>query len=72
MSWSRHDAAIGASVDCGAWCPERRIAEDGRISDRYPLTELKSGDYPQRTLKNVADSEGQSLYASASQLVVLS
>ena len=34
-----------------------RLAEDGRINDRYPLTETPSSDYCQRTEWNVRDSD---------------
>lgn len=51
------DAALDAGVACGGWCPEGRMAEDGRIEDRYPLTELKHGGYRQRTIQNVLDSD---------------
>ena len=52
------DAALAAGVECGGWCPAGRLAEDGRIPDRYPLTELPGGGYAERTARNVADSDG--------------
>ena len=52
------DAAIKANIECGGWCPEGRKAEDGVISPKYPLTELKGASYLQRTLQNVIDSDG--------------
>ncbi len=67
------DAALVASFPCGGWCPPRRLAEDGEIPERYPLTPLPEGDagvvsfrtprqiaeqYKARTLKNVQDSDG--------------
>lgn len=51
------DAALESGTQAGGWCPEGRKAEDGRISDSYPLRELPRGDYLQRTEKNVADSD---------------
>ncbi|UCE90648.1 MAG: putative molybdenum carrier protein [Pseudomonadota bacterium] len=51
------DAALEAGVPCGGWCPAGRRAEDGRISARYPLRELDSGHYIDRTLRNVRDSD---------------
>ena len=51
------DAALAVDAPCGGWCPEGRTAEDGPISSRYPLKELPGGDYAERTLMNVADSE---------------
>lgn len=55
------DAAIGAGFPCGGWMPEGRIAEDGPIAARYPLTELPGGGYEARTLKNVLDSDGTTI-----------
>ena len=52
------DAALEVGAKCGGWCPEGRAAEDGPIPDRYPLTELAGGGYPERTRKNVEDSDG--------------
>lgn len=52
------DAALALGIPCGGWCPRGRYAEDGRIADRYPLTETPSGDTAQRTEWNVRDSNG--------------
>ena len=51
------DAALDAGVACGGWCPEGRVAEDGRLDERYPLAELEGGGYMERTLQNVIDSD---------------
>lgn len=34
-----------------------RLAEDGKIPDRYPVIELIDGGYAERTAQNVADSD---------------
>jgi Circularly permutated YpsA SLOG family len=52
------DVALELGVPCGGWCPRGRRAEDGRIDDRYPLTETPWDGYPQRTEWNVRDSDG--------------
>src|ERR1700723_3289748 len=52
------DAAMSAGFPCGGWVPGDRMAEDGVISDRYPLTPLPNGNYRQRTRLNVVDSDG--------------
>jgi hypothetical protein len=66
------DAALVAGFPCGGWCPADRGAEDGEISERYPLTPLPfvsrasavrttrqvAEQYRARTLKNVQDSDG--------------
>jgi Circularly permutated YpsA SLOG family len=52
------DVALKHGIDCGGWCPAGRLDEFGRIPDRYPLQELKSGGFTERTLQNVKDSNG--------------
>jgi hypothetical protein len=51
------DAALDAGTPCGGWCPQGRRAEDGAVPSRYPLFELTSPYYPDRTLRNVQDSD---------------
>jgi hypothetical protein len=45
-------------MKCGGWCPAGRLDEFGRIPTRYPLQELESGGFTERTLQNVKDSDG--------------
>ena len=52
------DVALALDVPCGGWCPKGRLAEDGRIPPRYPLSETTTEDDPERTLLNVRDSDG--------------
>lgn len=52
------DAAMEAGIPVGGYCPKGRLAEDGTIPERYPLTELTGDDYPARTEKNVMESDG--------------
>jgi hypothetical protein len=52
------DVAIERGVAHGGYCPRGRRAEDGRIPDRYQLTELPSPAYPARTEANVRTSDG--------------
>jgi hypothetical protein len=52
------DVAIKHGIKCGGRCPARRVDEFGRIPDRYPLQELESGGFAERTLQNVKDSDG--------------
>ncbi len=52
------DAAIEAGIPHGGWCPKGRLAEDGRLPDRYLLEETPQSDYIQRTEWNVRDSDG--------------
>jgi hypothetical protein len=52
------DGALAAAFPCGGWCPAGRKAEDGRVPPRYPLDELDGGDYADRTVRNLRDSDG--------------
>lgn len=52
------DVALKHGIKCDGWCPAGRLDELGRIPDRYPLQELESGGFTERTLQNVKDSDG--------------
>lgn len=52
------DVARLLNIPHGGWCPKGRLAEDGMIPDRYPLTETASRSYTYRTQQNVSDSDG--------------
>jgi hypothetical protein len=58
------DVAISLGIPCGGWCPRGRRAEDGRISERYPMRETADTSYSSRTVQNVADSEGTLILTS--------
>ena len=58
------DAALAAGFPCGGWCPQRRVAEDGPIPERYPLAELPGAGYEERTRKNVLDTDGTAILHS--------
>jgi hypothetical protein len=47
------DVAIALDIPHGGYCPRGRRAEDGRIPDRYLLTETESARYELRTEQNV-------------------
>ncbi|MBK1721083.1 putative molybdenum carrier protein [Thiocystis violacea] len=51
------DAALALGLPIGGWCPRGRRAEDGAISERYPLLETPAADYRERTLWNLRDSD---------------
>ena len=51
------DFAIDHGLDHGGWCPRGRLAEDGRIEDKYKLREMDSAEYDDRTRQNVLDSD---------------
>lgn len=48
----------------GGWCPAGRRSEDGPIPAKYPLQETEDWSYPERTKKNVADSDGTVVFTS--------
>lgn len=60
------DAALASGLPCGGWCPQGRLAEDGIIPDRYPLTEAGQRGYRHRTRLNVRDSDGTLILARGS------
>ncbi|PZR78885.1 MAG: hypothetical protein DLM52_02175 [Chthoniobacterales bacterium] len=57
------DAALDLRAECGGWCPAGRMADDGIIPDRYPVSELPSTDYSVRTARNVAEADGTLIIA---------
>jgi len=52
------DACLKKNFPCGGWCPKSRLAEDGIITDKYPLKETEQNDYSFRTRQNVIESDG--------------
>ncbi|HZR80179.1 MAG TPA: putative molybdenum carrier protein [Candidatus Binatia bacterium] len=57
------DVAIELGIACGGWCPAGRRAEDGRIADRYPVSETPTARYDERTRWNVRDSDATLILA---------
>jgi hypothetical protein len=52
------DFALERGIPTGGWVPAGRLAEDGRIPDRYAgLREAGSSDPAVRTARNVRDSD---------------
>lgn len=62
------DWALSHGIPTGGWCPADRLAEDGRIPDRYPLKETNSTAYIVRTEWNVRDSDATLLFSLADSL----
>ena len=52
------DAAIKLSIPHGGWIPKGRLTEAGPLSDRYNLIEMPTESYPDRTKKNIRESDG--------------
>ena len=57
------DAAIAAGIPHGGLCPRGRLAEDGRIPDRYQLAETASPLYRVRTEQNILLSDATLILA---------
>jgi hypothetical protein len=51
------DFALSNGLACRGWCPQGRLAEDGTINMRYPLSETNSEETAVRTELNVMDSD---------------
>ena len=54
-------AALASRADCGGWCPQGRLSEEGPIPAMYPVVELPGAGYRERTLRNVLDSDGTAI-----------
>jgi hypothetical protein len=52
------DAAIKLGISHGGWIPKGRLTEDGPLSDKYDLIEMPTASYPERTKKNIRESDG--------------
>jgi len=55
------DFAIDHDIPYGGWVPKGRKTEDGTLPLKYHLREMPTGDYSQRTLQNVLDSDGTAI-----------
>jgi hypothetical protein len=62
------DWALAHGIQCGGWCPKRRLAEDGPIDPKYPLNETPSESYAERTEWNVRDSDATVIFSIAREL----
>jgi len=63
------DFALEAGLEHGGYVPKGRRAEDGRIDEKYQLTELTSTSYPVRTRRNVEESDATVIVTLQSELV---
>lgn len=52
------DFALKYKFKCGGFCPRDRKSEKGTIPLKYPLTEMETENYIERTRKNVLESSG--------------
>jgi hypothetical protein len=61
--------ALEVGLEHGGYVPKGRKAEDGRIDDRYRMTELTSPLYSVRTRRNVLESDGTVIFTLNSDLL---
>jgi hypothetical protein len=52
------DAAIKLGIPHGGWIPKGRLTENGPLSKKYHLIEMPTESYPERTKKNIRESDG--------------
>ena len=52
------DAAIKIGIPHSGWIPKGRLTEDGPLPDKYDLIEMPTASYPERTKKNISESDG--------------
>ena len=57
------DWAIGHNLPHGGWCPRGRLAEDGPIPRIYLLEQTATARYPERTERNILDSDGTVIFS---------
>ena len=64
------DAAIELRVPHGGWCPEGRLAENGKIPEHYQLQETRGVvDYSERTKRNIRDSDATLIFVPQLPLI---
>ena len=52
------DAAMRLGIEHGGWIPRGRKTEAGPLPDKYDLSEMPTASYPERTKKNIRESDG--------------
>ena len=52
------DFAIKHGIPHAGWVPKGRKTEDGTLPEKYHLQEMPTGEYSERTQKNIIDSDG--------------
>ena len=57
------DIAIKLDIPHGGWVPKGRLTEDGPLPDKYRMQEMSTPSYPERTEKNVTDSDGTLIFS---------
>lgn len=52
------DVGLKLHIPIGGACPKGRLAEDGPIDGKYPLQEMPTAAYDDRTRQNVVTTDG--------------
>ena len=52
------DFALQQGIICSGWCVKGKMAEDGKIDEKYPLNEIPVADLKEVVLRNLTDSNG--------------
>ena len=52
------DVGLALGLTVGGGYPRDQRAKDGRLPDRYPLTETPECNYQTRTRRNIEDADG--------------
>ena len=52
------DFALQQGIMCSGWCAKGKLAEDGKIDEKYPLNEIPVADIKEVVLRNLTDSSG--------------
>jgi hypothetical protein len=56
------DAAMALGISTDGFCPRGRLAEDGRVPDRYNVRETGTANYGERTALNVRFSDATIIF----------
>ncbi|MCK5312012.1 MAG: putative molybdenum carrier protein [Desulfobacteraceae bacterium] len=59
------DSAIKFNIEHGGWVPKGRKTEQGILSAKYKMDEMKTADYPARTRQNIIDSDATLIIAGS-------
>ena len=57
------DVAIKLDIPHGGWIPKGRLTEEGPLPEKYQMQETETASYPERTERNVKDSDGTLIFS---------
>ncbi|HUT85571.1 MAG TPA: putative molybdenum carrier protein [Elusimicrobiales bacterium] len=56
------DVAFACNIKTGGYIPKGRLAEDGKVPDKYNLKETNTSKYAQRTILNIVNSDATMIF----------